>query len=61
MTIEERFRQVDFSRGSRIKDSLFLRMKLRRNEILEEMSFEEMDEVVAAGSTYIKPDDVKNK
>ena len=58
MTIEERLTQTDFSQFSKIKDSLLLRLKLRRRAINEEMSLEELDEVAAAG-TAIKHDDFK--
>ncbi len=49
MTVEERFGQVDFSQFSKVKDSLLLRLKLRRRAINEEMSLEELNEVAAAG------------
>lgn len=58
MTLEKRLSQIDFSRFSNVKDSLLLRLKLRRRAINEEMSLEELDEVSAAG-TIIKPDDSK--
>ena len=58
MTIEEQLAGVDFSRFSRVKDSLLLKLKLRRAAILEqqneEMSLEELDYVAAAGK-YIPP------
>ncbi|MBR0289101.1 MAG: hypothetical protein IJQ82_08990 [Selenomonadaceae bacterium] len=50
MTIEDRFAQTDFSQFSKIKDSLLFRLKLRRRAINEEMSFDELDQVVAAGT-----------
>ena len=56
MTLEERFSQTDFSQFSKIKDSLLFRLKLRRRAINEEMSFEELDQVVAAGNPNIKID-----
>ena len=52
MTIEARFAQTDFSQFSKIKDSLLLRLKLRRRTINEEMSLSELDQVVAAGRPY---------
>lgn len=58
MTIEERFASTDFAQFSRIKDSLLMRLKLRRRVINEEMSLEELDEVAAAGTT-IQKDDLK--
>ena len=61
MTIEERFVQTDFSPMSRVKDSLLMRLKLRRRAINEEtMSFTELDQVAAAGSPYVKLDTKKN-
>ena len=59
MTIEDGFAQMDFSQFSKIKDSLLFRLKLRRRAINEEMSFEELDEVVAAGNPNLRPDDKK--
>lgn len=59
MTIEERFAQTDFSQFSNIKDSLLMRLKLRRRAINEEMSLEELDEVAAAGSPSARPHDDK--
>lgn len=50
MTVEERFNQMDFSQFSRVKDSLLLKLKLRRQVINDEMSLEELDYVAAAGS-----------
>ncbi len=56
MTVEERFASVDFSQFSRVKDSLLLKLKLRRQAINEErneeMSLEELDNVAAAGNFY---------
>ncbi|MBE8955685.1 MAG: hypothetical protein SR2Q5_08535 [Quinella sp. 2Q5] len=50
MTVEERFGDVDFSQASQVKDSLLMRLKLRRRAINEEqMSLSELDEVSAAG------------
>ena len=58
MTIEDRFAQTDFSQFSKIKNSLLLRLKLRRRAINEEMSLEELDEVAAAGNPHLsKPDE----
>ena len=57
MTLEDRFAQTDFSQFSKIKDSLLFRLKLRRRAINEEMSLNELDEVVAAGYAHInKPE-----
>lgn len=61
MTVEERFGQVDFSQFSKVKDSLLLRLKLRRRAINEEMSLEELDEVAAAGNPILNIPDDKNK
>ena len=57
-TVEERLAEVDFSQFSKVKDSLLLRLKLRRRAILEEqneeLSLEDLDYVAAAGK-YIPP------
>ena len=60
MTIEEKFAQTDFSQHSKIKDTLLLRLKLRRRAINSEMSLEELDEVVAAGTPekHFEPSDI---
>lgn len=55
MTIDERFEQTDFSKFSNVKDSLLLKLKLRRRAINEEMSLEELDYVAAAGTPTKKP------
>lgn len=49
MTIEERLTQINFAQFSKIKDSLLMRLKLRRRAINEVMTLDELDEVVAAG------------
>ena len=54
MTMEERFAQTDFSQFSKIKDSLLLRLKIRRRAINEEMSLEELDSVAAAGNPNLR-------
>ena len=60
MIIEERFAQTDFSQFSRVKDSLLMRLKLRRRAINEErMSLDELDMVSAAGVTVKKPYDTE--
>ncbi|MBQ3443085.1 MAG: hypothetical protein IJG33_07565 [Selenomonadaceae bacterium] len=56
MTLEERFAQTDFSQFSKVKDSLLMRLKLRRRAINEEMSLDELDQVAAAGNPNIKID-----
>ena len=60
MTTEERFAQIDFSQLSKVKDSLLLKLKLRRRAMNEEMSLEELDYVAAAGTPTkkVKPSDV---
>ena len=65
-TLEERLSDVDFSQLSKVKDSLLLRLKLRRQAILEErndeLSLEALDYVTAAGNPHIKrPADNNNK
>ncbi len=58
MMIEERFAQTDFSQFSQVKDSLLMRLKLRRRAINEErMSLAELDQVAAAGVTASNPYD----
>ena len=59
MTTEVRLQQIDFPQFSKIKDSLLLRLKLRRRVINEEkangaMSLEELDRVAAAGNPNLK-------
>ena len=61
MTTEERLQQVDFSQFSKVKDSLLLRLKLRRRAIIEEMSLEELDQVTAAGNSSLQVFDEKKK
>lgn len=57
MVLEERFAQTDFSQMSRVKDSLLMRLKLRRRAINEEqISLDELDNVAAAGTPYEKID-----
>lgn len=60
MTMEDRFTQTDFSRFSKIKDSLLLRLKLRRRALNEDMSLDELDKVVAAGTPFRLVDSEKN-
>ncbi|MBE8953342.1 MAG: hypothetical protein SR1Q7_09400 [Quinella sp. 1Q7] len=52
MTVDERFEQTDFSQMSRVKDSLLLRLQLRRRAINETMSLDELDNVAAAGRAF---------
>lgn len=54
MTVETRFEQTDFSQLSAVKDSLFLRLQLRRRAINEEMSLDELDAVSAAGGLKLR-------
>ena len=60
MTVEERFAQTDFSQFSKIKDSLLLRLKLRRRAINEEMSLEDLDYVAAAGNPNLRNNPKRN-
>lgn len=60
MTTAERFEKIDFSPMSRVKDSLLMRLQLRRRAINEEMSMAELDYVAAAGNPNVAPFD-KNK
>lgn len=55
-TIENKLYDVDFSQFSKLKDSLLMRLKLRRRAINEEMSLEDLDQVAAAGNLTLKPD-----
>ena len=62
MTIDERFAQTDFSQFSRVKDSLLMRLKIRRRAINEErMSLDELDMVAAAGTLPAKPEIKESK
>ncbi|MCR5833938.1 MAG: hypothetical protein K6G55_04730 [Selenomonadaceae bacterium] len=64
MMLEERFMETDFSQMSRVKNSLLMRLKLRRRAINEEMneqmSFEELDEIAAAGNPNLQKKDDKD-
>lgn len=59
MTLEKNFAQMDFSKFSKVKDSLLLKLKLRRRAMNEEISLDELDMVAAAGNSNYKPDDKK--
>lgn len=55
---EEKDLRIDFSRFSRVKESLRMRLNLRRAADNEVMSMEEMDYVAAAGTPTPKnPED----
>ena len=56
MTVESRLEAIDFSQFSKVKDSLLFRLKLRRRAINEEISLEELDQVVAAGNPNMRND-----
>ena len=57
MTVETKLEEMDFAQFSNIKDSLLLRLKLRRRAINEEaMSLDELDQVAAAGNPNVKND-----
>lgn len=59
---DEKNLEMDFSRFSRVKESLRMRLILRHRADNEEMSMEEMDYVAAAGTpTPKKPDEKLNK
>ncbi len=59
---DEKNLEMDFSRFSRVKESLRMRLILRHRADNEEMSMEEMDCVAAAGTpTPKKPDEKLNK
>lgn len=55
---EEKDLEMDFSRFSRVKESLRMRLILRHRADNEEMSLEDLDYVAAAGTpTPKKPED----
>ncbi len=54
MTVESKLEGMDFAQFSKVKDSLLFRLKLRRRAINEEMSFEELDQVAAAGNDNLR-------
>lgn len=52
MTVEEKLMEVDFSKFSKVKETLLAR--ILRNYEADLMSDEELDEVAAAGNPSIK-------
>lgn len=54
MTVENKLAEMDFSQFSKVKDSLLMRLKLRRRALNEEMSLEDLDMVAAAGNPNLK-------
>ena len=54
MTIEENLMGIDFSKFSKVQDSLLQRINNRRRMEREMMSDEELDEVAAAGNPNLK-------
>ena len=54
MTIEENLMGIDFSKFSKVQDSLLQRINNRRRMEREMMSDEELDEVAAAGTPDLK-------
>ena len=54
MTIEENLMGIDFSKFSKVQDSLLQRINNRRCMEREMMSDEELDEVAAAGTPDLK-------
>ena len=54
MTVEERLVQVDFSKHSKVKDSLLAQLKFRRQLMDAEIPDDELDEVVAAGGVALE-------
>ena len=60
MTVESKLEAMDFSQFSKVKDSLLMRLKLRRRAINEEMSLEELDMIAAAGNPNLKDASDKN-
>jgi len=49
MSIEEKLMSIDFSKFSKVQDSLLQRINNRRRLELEVMDEDELDEVAAAG------------
>ena len=51
MNLPKKLERVDFSKLSRVKDSLLLRLKLRRRALNEDkLSLDDLNHVVAAGN-----------
>ena len=59
--VESKLESVDFAQFSKVKDSLLMRLKLRRRAINEEMSLEDLDSVAAAGNPNLKDNFDKNQ
>ena len=59
--VESKLESVDFAQFSKVKDSLLMRLKLRRRAINEEMSLEDLDSVAAAGNPNLKDNFDKNR
>ena len=54
MTLEEKLMDIDFSRFSKVQDTLLQRINNRRRLERELMDEEELDEVAAAGNPLVK-------
>ena len=59
MNVEEKLMDVDFSRFSKVRDSLLQEILQRRES--EIMDMEELDYVAAAGNPNVKKNDCKIK
>ena len=59
MNLEERLMEIDFSRFSKVQDSLLQKINERRIRDNEIMDIEELDYVAAAGSQPKKDYDIK--
>ena len=54
MTLEEKLMDIDFSRFSKVQDTLLQRINNRRRLERELMNEDELDEVAAAGNPLVK-------
>lgn len=54
MTLEEKLMDIDFSRFSKVQDTLLQRINNRRRLERELMNEDELDEVAAAGNPVVK-------
>ncbi len=59
MLVEEKLERVDFSQFSKVKESLRLKLNLRRRADLESISLDELDYVAAAGTPALKKPEEK--
>lgn len=57
MTLENSLMKIDFSRFSKVRDSLLQKINERRARESEIMDMQELDYVAAAGNPNLKKDD----